>query len=326
MQGELSDAHLSAGPSFAPASWKISPGWHIGHAKIENPETSRKPIFEGSQPLRITIKHLEPTSRNPTHAIRQLVKMTGFDAMIEDSVPQDKQAEVALFDQLASSGGYDVFTPDSSERLIATCLSLTGLKQGDYVADLGCGSGTFTDMLRGRGLKAVGLDISPGLLELGRTLHPGLELLQGDVERLPFESSSLDGVFLSGIVHHLPDPSRCANEVFRVLKPGGRFVAFDPNRLNPFMYLYRDRTSPFYSSIGVTPNERPVLAHQIAATFRRSGLTVNTDYIFNLRYRYLASAKVRWLLSTYNAIESTFFRPRFMRPFRSFVLTYGHKP
>jgi SAM-dependent methyltransferase len=40
-------------------------------------------------------------------------------------------------------------------------------------------------------------------------------------------------------VHPLPDPARCGSEVFRVLKPGGSFVAFDPNRLNPLMYLYR---------------------------------------------------------------------------------------
>ena len=45
-----------------------------------------------------------------------------------------------------------------------------------------------------------------------------------------------------------------------MLRPGGRFVAFDPNRMNPFMWLYRDRSSPFYSPVGVTQNERPVLA------------------------------------------------------------------
>ena len=125
----------------------------------------------------------------------------------------------------------------------------------------------------------VGLDISPKLIALGRSRYPDLEFLEGDAEHLPFPSSSLDGVLLSGLVHHLPDPSRCAAEVFRVLKPGGAFVAFDPNRINPFMYLYRDRSSPFYSSVGVTENERPVLAQQVAAVFRKSGFKVGTDYI-----------------------------------------------
>ena len=245
--------------------------------------------------------------------------------MVGDSL-QNKEAEVELFDSLALSGGYDVFTADSNERLVRNCLDLMGVTVGDRVADLGCGSGTFTSMLRNRGLRAVGVDISAGLVTLGRRLHAGVSLVQGDVEALPFESSTLDGVLLSGIVHHFPDPTRCANEVFRVLKPGGHFVAFDPNRMNPFMYLYRDRSSPFYSSVGVTPNERPVLAHQVAGTFREAGFTVGTEYISNLQYQYLASARLRWLLSAYNAIESILFLPYFMRPLRSFVLTYGQKP
>jgi ubiquinone/menaquinone biosynthesis C-methylase UbiE len=164
------------------------------------------------------------------------------------------------------------------------------------------------------------------LIALGRGKYPGVEFLEGDVEHLPFPDGSLDGVLLSGLVHHLPDPGRCAGEVFRVLKSGGSFVAFDPNRMNPFMYLYRDRSSPFYSSVGVTENERPVLAHQVAAVFRGLGFRVGTDYISDLSYRYLASSKLRWLLPAYNSMDRLLFAPPFMKPLRAFVLTYGEKP
>jgi hypothetical protein len=92
------------------------------------------------------------------------------------------------------------------------------------------------------------------------------------------------------------------------------------------MWLYRDHASPFYSPIGVTENERPMLARQAAATFRAAGFTVETDYLSNLRYRYVASGRVRRLLPLYNAIDSMLFTPGFMRPFRSFVLTFGAKP
>ena len=137
---------------------------------------------------------------------------------------------------------------------------LSGLPRGARVADLGCGSGVFTELLRRAGYSGIGLDISPKLVALGRSKYPGLELIEGDAENLPFGNASLDGVLLSGLVHHFPDPRRLAAEVRRVLKPGGRFVAFDPNRMNPFMWLYRDRASPFYSPVGVTENERPILA------------------------------------------------------------------
>ena len=74
-----------------------------------------------------------------------------------------------------------------------------------------------------------------------------------------------------------------------MLKPGGRFVAFDPNRMNPFMWLYRDRASPFYSSVGVTENERPILAWRVAEMFHDESFRVQTDYLAGLAYRYVAS-------------------------------------
>jgi SAM-dependent methyltransferase len=239
---------------------------------------------------------------------------------------QDKQKEIAFFDSHAASDAYDVFTPESNVRLISTCMGLARLKAPARVADLGCGSGVFTDLLHRQGYDAVGLDLSPKLIARGRANYPGVEFVEGDVEHLPFPDGSLDGVLLSGLLHHLPDPARCIGEVFRVLKHGGSFVAFDPNRMNPFMYLYRDHSSPFYSSVGVTENERPVLAHKIAAVFRNAGFRVGTDYLSDLRYRYVASSRLRWLLPAYNALDRTLFAPGFMKPLRSFVLTYGDKP
>ena len=171
---------------------------------------------------------------------------------------QDKSKEIAFFDAHAEADDYDVFTPDANSKLIDAFVRLSGLHSGARVVDLGCGSGVFTELLQRRGYSAVGVDISPKLVALGRARYPGLELVEGDAENLPFPSGSLDGVLLSGLVHHFPDPWRLAAEVNRILKPGGRFVAFDPNRMNPFIYLYRERSSQFYSSIGVTENERPI--------------------------------------------------------------------
>ena len=57
------------------------------------------------------------------------------------------------------------------------------------------------------------------------------------------------------------------------------------------MWLYRDPASPFYSSLGVTVNERPVLARQVAAVFERAGFEVSSHYLSGLAYRYVASAR-----------------------------------
>ncbi len=238
---------------------------------------------------------------------------------------QDKGKEIAFFDAHAESDEYDVFTPQANERLIAAFMQLSGLPRDARVVDLGCGSGVFAELLRRAGYQSVGLDISPKLVALGRRKYPGLELIEGDAENLPFENASLDGVLLSGLVHHFPDPRRLASEVKRVLKNGGKFVAFDPNRINPFMWLYRDRSSPFYSSVGVTENERPVLAWRVAEIFRNEGFSVQTDYLAGLAYRYVASPRTRILLPAYNFIDNVVFNLSIMQPLRPFVLTSGEK-
>jgi ubiquinone/menaquinone biosynthesis C-methylase UbiE len=239
---------------------------------------------------------------------------------------QDKSKEIEFFDRHAAADDYNVFTQAANTRLIDSFVRLTGLRPGAHVADLGCGSGVFTNILAERGYDAQGIDISPKLIDLARSKYPKLTFLEGDVEKLPYADNSLDGVLLSGLVHHFPDPSRCAAETFRVLRRGGRFMAFDPNRANPFMYLYRDKSSPLYSSRGVTENERPVVAGQVVRVFSNAGFVVSTDYLGSLAYRYIASPAMRTLLPVYNFLDDMLFRPQAMRHLRPFVLTYGDKP
>jgi len=239
---------------------------------------------------------------------------------------QDKRKEIAFFDAHAAADDYNVFSEAANTSLIDSFMRLARPPAGGKVLDLGCGSGVFTDLLSRRGLDASGLDISPKLLELARKKYSALTFIEGDVEALPFPDASVDGILLSGLVHHLPDVSRCAAEVHRVLKPAGRFMAFDPNRANPFMFLYRDHSSPFYSPVGVTENERPVIASQVAGVFEAANFRTGTEYLSGLAYRYIASPSARLVLPLYNCIDNWLFRPRFMKRYSPFILTYGEKP
>jgi len=238
---------------------------------------------------------------------------------------QDKAKEVAFFDCFAAAEDYDVLLPKAKADIISAFVRLSGLKPGARVLDVGCGSGTFTGLLAERGYRTIGLDISPKLIVLARQKFPDTTFVEGDAENMPFEAGQFDGVLLSGLAHHFPNPQRVAADVRRVLKPGGRFFAFDPNRMNPFMWLYRDPTSPFYSRVGVTENERPVLAWRLAGVFRREGFCVRSDYLAGLGYRYVASQRTRGFLPIYNLIDRVVFTLPFMKPLRPFVLTSGFK-
>ncbi len=239
---------------------------------------------------------------------------------------QDKRSEIEFFAAHAAGGEYNVFSPDSSRRIFERCLEFSGLRPPGKVVDLGCASGIFTAMLAQRGFDVTGVDIAPAMIELAEKLNPGIKFVAGDAESLPFENESLDGILFSAVLHHFPDPGPAIREAARVLKPGGKFVSFDPNRLNPIMYLYRDPSSPFYSRHGVTPNERPVLAGKLAGCFRAVGLDTRTDFLGGIRYRYVASPLMRRLLPVYNVLDGVLFNAFAPRWMRSFVIMSGRKP
>jgi SAM-dependent methyltransferase len=91
------------------------------------------------------------------------------------------------------------------------------------VADVGCGPGRITAHLRGLGLAAVGVDLSPGMVAVGRRDHPGVPLAVGSMTALPFAAASLTGLVAWYSVIHVPDEALPG--VFtgfaRVLRPGG---------------------------------------------------------------------------------------------------------
>ena len=65
-----------------------------------------------------------------------------------------------FFDAHAASDEYDVFTPEASARLVSAFVRLSGLSRGARVADLGCGSGVFTDLLQRAGYSSIGASTS----------------------------------------------------------------------------------------------------------------------------------------------------------------------
>ena len=97
---------------------------------------------------------------------------------------------------------------------------------GGAVADLGCGPGHVAAWLAAQGVRAVGIDMSPGMVAVGRREHPEVEFRQGDLLSLP----AADGEFaaavaLYSIIHLAPDElAPAAAELRRVIAPGGRLL------------------------------------------------------------------------------------------------------
>ena len=217
--------------------------------------------------------------------------------MTSHSRIQNKSKEISFF---ASHVPYDAFDSKTNEMIIDIFVATCELNPGDLVLDLGCGSGVFSEILINRGYRCVGVDLCRIQLGYARSNGRSAIFVNGDAEALPLAENEIDGILLVGLIHHFPDPNLCIKEIARVLKIGCSFLALDPNRVNPFMFLYRDKSSPFYSSVGVSENERPVIASAIKKDFEAAGLKVTTDFLSGLKYNYVESPLMRRLLPCYN--------------------------
>jgi SAM-dependent methyltransferase len=94
---------------------------------------------------------------------------------------------------------------------------------GGPVADVGCGPGLVTAHLRGLGLDAFGVDLSPRMVEIARRDHPGVRFEVGTMTDLDLADGSVGGVLAFYSVIHVPDeevPTAFA-QFRRVLRPGG---------------------------------------------------------------------------------------------------------
>ena len=105
------------------------------------------------------------------------------------------------------------------------------------VLDLGCGRGGVVELFWRDVKLAAGLD--PDSPSLAEHRAPGMPILRGVGERLPFAGESFDLVVSLWVLEHLKEPLTVLSEVRRVLRPGGHFVFLTPNLRNPLLLLNR---------------------------------------------------------------------------------------
>ncbi|MBI4053801.1 MAG: class I SAM-dependent methyltransferase [Candidatus Doudnabacteria bacterium] len=128
----------------------------------------------------------------------------------------------------------------SFKRKILDSVEIT---DGSIILDVGCGTGVFLEVLgaRYRQAKITGIDPDTRALEIAKRRleqkNSHASLCLGYAEALPFREASFDYVFSTLAFHHIPEEKKksAVFEVYRVLKPGGRFVLSDFGRTNNFL-------------------------------------------------------------------------------------------
>lgn len=149
---------------------------------------------------------------------------------LEPRAPSSEFQRVADQRRAAVRAGFDRLAPERDawrarnaayyqtiERLVRFVV-----REGASVLEVGCGTGDLLAATRPR--RGVGVDLSPGMLEVARRKHPGLTFVEADVERLDLAGETFDYVVLSDVLGFVDDVWLALRRLQAVCRPETRLV------------------------------------------------------------------------------------------------------
>lgn len=140
----------------------------------------------------------------------------------------------ALAKQYEKSQPY--FDDINTKRVAAILKTLAEQAGGETLLDIGCGTGFICGLAAPIFKEVIGLDATPAMLA---HVEPAdnLRLIQGDARHVTYPDASFNVCTAYGVLHHMEDIGAVAREVYRLLKPGGRFYSDEDPNYSYFNYF-----------------------------------------------------------------------------------------
>ena len=142
-----------------------------------------------------------------------------------------KTRDATSYDAVAEQ--FDFFTERLTSPLAAHLISLAEIKPPDSVLDVGTGTGVVALLAAkkiAKGGRVHGIDLSEGMLATATAkaeklgLEEKVKFSQMDAENLECEPETFDAVVSLFALLHFPNPLTALKEIYRVMRPGGKFV------------------------------------------------------------------------------------------------------
>ena len=179
----------------------------------------------------------------------------------KDSMLGKKEQVTKMFDTI--SGNYDglnrVISFGIDIKWRKRVVSIVSKKNPNKILDIATGTGDLAINMTKTGAKEIiGLDISPGMLEVGKrkisekNLGDTIKMIVGDSENLPFEDNSFDAITVAFGVRNFENLEKGLQEIYRVLKPEGSFVVLETSipTKTPYKQGYKFYTKFILPTIG----------------------------------------------------------------------------
>ncbi|HEY9639417.1 MAG TPA: class I SAM-dependent methyltransferase [Coleofasciculaceae cyanobacterium] len=257
----------------------IADGWHIGQC------TNCSLIYLNPMPF------FEPSAEFSDMSLD--FQYTQFQYQITEEVLQHDKQQFARQVEILSQ------------------LSGTHLTSGKFL-DIGCGSGSTVRAAADMGWDAIGIDIDPNLIELGKAQH-GVDLRCTPLLESGFDGNQFHFIRLRDVIEHLPNPYEALLEIKRLLAPGGFVLIATPNedalptQIRLLLGHKRDQVAtvpPPHHVHGFTPKTLKRILERAGLEIHRLGTTtpIDPEYV-TARNMNSASNKLHVLLwSAANAI------------------------
>ena len=160
------------------------------------------------------------------------------------------------------------------------------------ILDFGCGIGNSIPYFRKylQSAKLYCADVSSRSMEIAINRHPGQEEYILINEAIPLENNSIDVAFSACVFHHIPKAvhNKWMNEIRRVVRPGGLFIIYEHNPLNPL-------TVRAVKNCPIDVNAELISAREIKSILLSSGwecVTVNYKIFFPAQLKILRPVEI----------------------------------